>query len=286
MISTLTLTRNRRAHLVNLMESLALQTVKPDELVVACMQATVEPDLPEIGIPVRQIRVPGEALPLAEARNRAAGEARGSDLVFLDVDCIASPGLVERYTEALKAARGLFLGEVLYLPEGAVRLPLDFGALDAAGIAHPSKPAMPETGIREEPETGEFWGLSFAIRKSVWAELGGMDEAFTGYGGEETDLAARLDGAGVPLYWTAGARAYHQHHAVHVPPLHHFGAILSNATRFHEKHGRWCMDYWLGQFAGAGLIEWTPGADRIRLKREPRPEEIAATRQPGTVRFS
>ena len=50
------------------------------------------------------------------------------------------------------------------------------------------------------------------MRKATWERLGGMDERFVGYGGEETDLAARLDPAGVPLYWTAGARAYHQHH--------------------------------------------------------------------------
>ena len=53
-----------------------------------------------------------------------------------------------------------------------------------------------------------------------------MDEAYRGYGGEETDLAARLAASGLPTYWVGGARAYHQHHPVHVPPLQHFDAIL------------------------------------------------------------
>nr|WP_245197579.1 galactosyltransferase-related protein [Jiella mangrovi] len=282
----MTLIRNRRFQLLNLLKGLAAQNRKPDELVIACMQAVEEPDLPEIGVPIRQLLVPGEALPLARARNVAAREAKGETLVFLDIDCIASPPLIERFEAACQGREGLFLGEVLYLPGGAVTDPLDFDTLDALGVPHPSKPPMPLRGLRREPETGEFWGLSFALKKLVWDRLGGMDESFVGYGGEETDLAARLDPAGVPLYWTAGARAYHQHHVVHMPPLQHFDAIIANARRFHAKHGRWCMDYWLGQFAERGLIAWSSKAETLTALRSPTSAEIVAARQPETVRFS
>ncbi|MCK5932681.1 MAG: glycosyltransferase [Fulvimarina manganoxydans] len=285
-LSVLTLVRGRRDHLVNLMQSLSAQTRRPDELVIAFMQETIEPDLPAIGLPVRALTVTGQALPLAKARNRAAAAAKGDTLVFLDVDCIASPTLVESFERAATSERGLFLGEVLYLPEGAATGPLDMERLDAVGIAHPSKPSIPETGLRREPDAGEFWGLSFALRRSLWNRLGGMDERFIGYGGEETDLAARLDRAGVPVWWTAGARAYHQHHTVHIPPLNHFGSIIRNARRFHEKHGRWCMTYWLGQFAERGLIAWSEEAGEIVGLCEPDAEMIAAARQPGHVRFS
>ncbi len=40
-ISALTLVRGRERHLANLMKSLALQTRKPDELVIAWMQAAL-----------------------------------------------------------------------------------------------------------------------------------------------------------------------------------------------------------------------------------------------------
>lgn len=285
-VSVLTLVRGRRGHLVNLMRSLAAQTRPPDELVIAFMQEAAEPDLPEIGLPVRTLTVPGEALPLARARNAAAAAAKGDTLVFLDVDCIANPSLVESFERAVASERGLFLGEVLYLSEDAAIGPLDFKALDVAGIVHPSKPEIPTTGWRREPDAGEFWGLSFALRKTLWNELGGMDERFTGYGGEETDLAARLDEAGVPVWWTANARAYHQHHPVHVPPLNNFGSIIENAQRFHDMHGRWCMTYWLGQFAERGLIEWREAGSDIVVLREPDAAMIAAARQPGHVRFS
>jgi hypothetical protein len=263
------------------MRGLARQTARPHELVIAWMQPEPEPDLPDPGCPVRHVLVPGEPMPLAAARNRAAEAASGRILVFLDVDCIPSPGLVAAYDEAARSGPGLFLGEVLYLPPDAPAD--DAAALDRLGRRHPARPAMPETGLRPEPDAGQLWGLSFALPAETWHGAGGMDEGYTGYGGEETDFAARLAGAGVPAFWVAGARAYHQHHPVHVPPLQHFAPILANAARFRARHGRWCMTYWLDQFRTAGLIDWSPEGDAIRLVRPPTVPEIAAARRPDAL---
>lgn len=274
--SVLTLVRGRVDRLRNLMRGLARQTLLPRELVIAWMQPERAPDLPDPGCPVRHIHVPGEPMPLAAARNRAAEAAGGELLVFLDVDCIPSPTLTEAYARAGVTARGLFLGEVLYLPPDAVAGEPDPAVLDRLGRAHPARPSLPETGLRPEPDAGQLWGLSFALPAASWRSVGGMDEAFEGYGGEETDLAARLGASGLPTFWVAGARAYHQHHPVHVPPLQHFAPILANATRFRARHGRWCMTYWLDQFRAAGLIEWDADASAIRLIRPPTGPEIAA----------
>ncbi|WP_279478847.1 glycosyltransferase family 2 protein [Aureimonas sp. SK2] len=273
--SVLTLVRGRRDHLANLMSGLARQTERPAELVIAWMQEAPFADLPDPGCPVRHVPVPGDPMPLAEARNRAARAASGDLLVFLDVDCIPAPTVVEAYRRAAEGRDGLFLGEVLYLPAGATAGGLDFDRLDRLGTVHPSKPPVPETGVREEPDAGELWGLSFALSATRWHAIGGMDERFVGYGGEETDFALRLSASGVPFFWTAGARCYHQHHAVRVPPLHHFDHILRNAALFRERHGRWCMDYWLGQFRDAGLIDWRE--DAIRLLRRPTEAEFEAS---------
>ncbi|MCJ2015128.1 glycosyltransferase family 2 protein [Methylobacterium sp. J-076] len=277
--SVLTLVRGRADRLRNLMVGLARQTVRPREMVIAWMQPEPASGLPDPGCPVRHIHVPGEALPLAAARNRAAEAAGGDCLVFLDVDCIPSPTLVAAYARAAATERGLFLGEVLYLPPGAGEDP-DPATLDRLGIAHPARPAVPESGLRREPDPGQLWGLSFALPAAAWRGGGGMDEGFTGYGGEETDFAARLAATGLPTFWVAGARAYHQHHPVHVPPLQHFRPILANAARFRARHGRWCMTYWLGQFREAGLIAWDEHAPAIRLLRPPTAPEIAAALRP------
>lgn len=274
--SVLTLVRGRRDHLTQLMNGLSRQESKPSEFIIAWMQPEPLEDLPDPGCPVRHVLVAGDALPLAKARNRAAEAAEGELLIFLDVDCIPSPGLVSAYQAAAASRNGLFLGEVLYLPAGASRGPLDFAELDRVGVTHPSKPAVPPTGVRAEPDVGQLWGLSFALHRQDYASVGGMSEDFEGYGGEETDFATRLGKAGLPFFWTAGARSYHQHHPVSVPPLQHFDAILRNATLFHRRHGRWCMDYWLGQFAAAGLIAWSSDAAGITVVRRPTQAEITA----------
>jgi GT2 family glycosyltransferase len=283
-VSVLTLVRGRAAHLAMLIEGLNRQTQPPDELVIAYMQSYPAACLPEARFPVRTLFVTGDPMPLAAARNRAAEAASGDLLLFLDVDCVPAPDLVARYAAVAAARDGVLLGEVLYLPAGALDDGLDYDRLDRLGRRHPAKPAIGGDEVRDEPDHGELWGLSFALPATVWAQVGGMDESFTGYGAEETDFGARLAAARVPMAWVGGARAYHQHHAVHIPPLQHFDHILRNATLFRARWGRWCMDYWLGQFRDRGLIAWD--ADAIHILRQPTAAEVAATRAGGDILFS
>ncbi len=145
--SVLTLVRGRDDRLRNLMRGLGRQGARPRELVIAWMQDEAAPDLPDPGCPVRHLHVPGEPMPLAAARNRAAEAAGGDLLVFLDVDCIPGPGLVAAYAQAAAQGDGLFLGEVLYLPPGAC----DEADLDRLGRAHPARPPVPDTGLPPSP---------------------------------------------------------------------------------------------------------------------------------------
>lgn len=279
--SVLTIVRGRSQHLRNLIIGLQQQTQRPDELVIVWMQPDPDLDLPDPGCSIRHLHVSGDRLPLAASRNAAVLAAKNDNLVFLDVDCIPSPNLIASYAMAMSQQHGLFLGEVFYLPQGAARKGWTFEDLNRVGVVHPAKPTTPQEGIRKEPNSGELWGLSFALSKEKYLGIGGMDEAFVGYGGEETDFAARLGATGLPVYWTANARAYHQHHPIAVPPLQHFDDIVENATRFHWKHGRWCMDYWLSQLASAGFISWTKEAQSIRVLRRPHTADLERSRKAG-----
>ncbi len=284
--SVLTIVRGRADHLRALMTGLSQQSIPPCELVIAWMQAEKAEALPVLPFPVRHVFVEGVDMPLAAARNRAAEAASGTYLIFLDVDCIPSPTTVEAYAEALTQHDGIMLGEVHYLPGGMPTYTGNLAMLEKHGLVHPSKPLFPDIGVVEEPDSGQLWGLSFALRRATWMSLGGMDEAFYGYGAEETDFARRASQAKLSTYRVGGARAYHQHHTVYIPPLQHFDDILRNARLYHAKHGIWCMDYWLGQFAACGLIEWTSVAYEIRELRRPDGRETAAARQPEHILFS
>ncbi|KAA9090044.1 glycosyltransferase [Microbacterium radiodurans] len=206
---------------------------------------------------------PGAAgLRLAAARNAGAREAAGAGaelLIFLDADCVPGADLVRRYRSAHDEHRDAVLcGPVTYLPAGAG---LGADELRAATAPHPARPvpAPGEVQRAGEEEYPLFWSLSFALGAETFAAVGGFDDAYEGYGGEDTDFAFALRSAGVPLLWVGGADAYHQHHPTTSPPWQHLDDILRNGEIFARRWGRWPMDGWIEAFAAAGAIAWTGG---------------------------
>jgi len=215
---------------------------------------------PPLDAEVVRRALPGPAgLRLAHARNvgaRAAEEAGGRLLIFLDADCVPGPELVARYLEAHALHPDAVLcGPVTYLPPGVDAA--DPTALAAARAPHPARPAPPD-GIIEragDEDYALFWSLSFAVGTGTWRRAGGFHEGYEGYGGEDTDYAFSLRAAHIPLMWVGGADAYHQHHETSSPPWQHLDDILRNGRLFAARWGRWPMQGWLDQFAAAGAIE-------------------------------
>lgn len=199
-------------------------------------------------------------LRLAAARNagaQAAIAAGATLLVFLDADCVPGPGLFARYRVAATADPDAVLcGPVTYLPPGVdVR---DVDALVRAAAPHSARPNPVRTTTRpaSPDEYPLFWSLSFAVTAQAWARGLAFDEAYEGYGGEDTDFAFALRRDGVPLVWVGGAHAYHQHHETSSPPWQHLDDILRNGRHFADRWGEWPMAGWLTAFAGAGAIRW------------------------------
>ncbi|WP_298447473.1 galactosyltransferase-related protein [uncultured Marinobacter sp.] len=287
--SILTLVRGRQSHLDALVDGLTRQTCLTIELVIAYMQ----PEPPSISealpFPVTLVCVRGEKLPLAAARNAAAALAASERLIFLDVDCIPSPQLVQSYIHQLDISGRCLLGEVRYLPGTLLKTEstdATFDDLAASAKQHPARPCLPDCGWIAEPEPRSLWGLSFALTQAQYEASGGMDENYEGYGGEETDFAEQLAANGIKLGWCTNALALHQYHAVYSPPLDKFDDILSNAVRFYGKWGNWCMEYWLTHFVDYGLIEWCSSATKIKVLRRPSQADISACRQPPEVAFA
>ena len=200
----------------------------------------------------------GPDLPIARSRNVGgdrAAELGVDTIVFLDVDCMPGPDLGRRYAELPDGAVGL--GPVTYLPESV-------GAPDPAELPgltdpHPAR-RFPERGTRElDPdEFGLFWSLSFAMRPALWTRLrtdfGGFDEAFTGYGAEDTDFGRRLLYRRVRVLLVAGAHAYHRWHPVSDPPVDHLDDLLRNGAHYAERWGEWPAPGWFEKFEQMGLV--------------------------------
>jgi GT2 family glycosyltransferase len=249
----ITIVAGRHAHLRRQQEGIAAGTALPHRRVVVAMRAAEAQRYRELcGNTAEVVALPGRGsdLPLARARNAGAQRAliQGAELlVFLDVDCIPSPTLVERYVE-VAADDALSCGTVGYLPPGPTY------DLAAAAVPHPARPTPSSDEVIPGGDHRLFWSLSFAITATAWQRLGGFSETYTGYGGEDTDFGQRARAAGLDLHWVGGADAYHQHHPVSDPPVEHLDDILRNGARFAARWGWWPMEGWLRAFAERGLI--------------------------------
>ena len=280
-VGLVTLNKGRRSHLLRLLEGLARGT-PPESCTVVEMGGDAEP-LPALPYPVSRVRLDGSSLPLAAARNAGATDSARDHLVFLDVDCIPSAGLVDGFDRVLTEEDALVCCAIRYLRAGAVAAGWQEADLKAGGRLHPVR-SFPDTGACFIDNAGLFWSVAFGVRRKTFERIGGFDPAFEGYGAEDTDFAFRARNIGVPFLFAGGFEAYHQHHPAYDPPLQHFADIIRNATLFRARHGIWPMEGWLDAFAAMGLI----GPDRrdgLHVVRAPTPGEVEAARLPDDRLF-
>lgn len=259
MISVLTIVRNRAGHLAQLVEGLRRSIHPPAELIVVDMASDRPIELSNTDFPVHVTRLATKHLPLAEARNLAGRLASFEKLLFLDVDCIPMRALIGTMEHALEQTDALICAEILYLGPEDARGTWDETILATRGKPHAARD-FPAEGLRVESNPGLFWSLAFGIRRKRFEALGGFDEAYLGYGGEDTDFGFRADAAGLPLLFLGGPGAFHQYHPSPDPPLQHFGDIVRNAQLFRARWGFWPMQGWLQQFEAMGLIVITPSS--------------------------
>lgn len=267
-ISLLTIVRGRRSHLHNLLKGVREQQCKPREVIVVFMNEAIPDELPDPGCAIFLHRIDSDnnRLPVAAARNRAAAAARGEVLAFLDVDCIPHPDYLQQLEHAVHLTQGLVMGDVRYLPEGAADGNWSYNRLEQLALPHPRRPQLPADKPLITLPYHLFWSLTFGIRATDFARLGGFDQKYDGYGGEDTDFAFMARRVRLPFYGCQ-ARVYHQYHRTFSPPYNHMRDIVINATRFHQKWQMWPMEGWLKQFERDGYIDWQE--DEITVLREP-----------------
>jgi GT2 family glycosyltransferase len=271
-VTTVTIVRGRHEHLRCQHQHLARGIRLPDHVVVVAMGdeqvGTVVQDGP-LRSRTEVVELPATpGLPLAAARNRGAEVAfgeLGSDIViFLDVDCLPSRDLVDAYVDAWhrtsRSELRLLNGPVCYLqPPG----PGGYTAGDLQQASpHPGRPSPAAGSLQRGDDHRLFWSLSFSLDAATWAAVGGFDERYTGYGGEDTDFGQRAAAAGAEMWWVGGARAYHQWHPVSDPPLEHVHDIVRNANLFRGQWGWFPMSTWLEAFAELGLAHHDRLTDR------------------------
>jgi GT2 family glycosyltransferase len=262
--AVVTIAANRNDHLRLQLRSLARSSLAADEhVVVAIGDPAVADVVASAGSTTRLLWIEHDRgpLPLAHARNTGAAAALSGGaelLVFLDVDCIAGRTMLRRYVDAAHCHRNALLcGPVTYLPPPGPS-GYDLDRIHELHCPHPARPAPSAGTVLVGTNYDLFWSLSFAVTVATWNRIGGFCTEYTGYGGEDTDLAYTAAASDVGLRWIGGADAFHQYHPVSDPPVEHLRDILTNATVFHRRWGRWPMQGWLRAFEDRELIAYDP----------------------------
>jgi GT2 family glycosyltransferase len=188
MISVVVPTHNRKSLLERKLQALEGQPDAFEVIVVAdgCTDDTLEwLEQYPAGFPLRLLETEGKGA--AYARNRGAEIAQGDILLFSDDDVIPGPGWIAAHQRAHAGPKTVAVGR-LVLPK------------------HLSK-GVSFSGPRV------FWwnvtGANTSLEKRLFEQVGGYDENFSDYGGEDPDLGYRLMKAGAKFVYAPAANAEH-----------------------------------------------------------------------------
>ncbi len=213
-ISVVVTTYNRPDALSLVLRALAAQTESGFEVMVADDGSTEETAAalaglrPELPYPLTHVWQPDEGFRAPMARNRASAAAAGDYIVYLDGDCVPLTDFVAQHRRL--AAPGWFVSgnRVLLdrrLSEQAVReqLPLWrwtrsrwLRARLAGGVNRLTPVLRLSDSARERRDWIGAKTCNLAVWRADLLAVNGFDEAFVGWGYEDSDLVQRLFHAG------------------------------------------------------------------------------------------
>jgi glycosyltransferase involved in cell wall biosynthesis len=213
-LSVITPTHNRMGLLEGLLKSLEAQTYTDFEVVVA-VDGSSDGTLTLLEAYKRRARFELEVLVLpqggqAKARNRAIKQSKGDVLVFADDDLTLMPDVLARHA----ALHQVFPNTIAIAP-----------------VQYPNN----EIDFPRQPSWVNFTGMNTSLPRQAALQVGGFDEQFSGYGGEDLEFALRLSKKGLSLRRLPDALALH-HGTRHRNPEKGYSAGFQ-AVRIAQKHG-------------------------------------------------
>ncbi|MDZ7708043.1 MAG: galactosyltransferase-related protein [Trueperaceae bacterium] len=138
----------------------------------------------------------GSDQPVGRARNLAAAHSRADVLLLSDDDCTHDP-------TALAAHLTLHATVRTAVGVGTLRLP---GELRTGGRREPFERTWTTFG---RAHWMNATGANTSVPRALFEAVGGYDPAWTGYGGEDPELALRLRDAGAVFRHVPGGGAQH-----------------------------------------------------------------------------
>ena len=218
-----------QAELEKTLAALTRQTYPLDlmEVIVADDGSAIAPEIPAIAEPLDvSVHVQEDrGFGLARARNLGARVATGEILIFIDCDMIPEAQHVEAHARWHHAVSDAVVFGVRWHAEFSAFEPSEIAnAISAGGLRElvadqdPDRPEWIEGHLeRTDMLTGPFDDLflvmsggNLSIRRDLYLAIGGNDESFTQWGGEDNEFAFRALQAGAVVVPERQAVCWHQ----------------------------------------------------------------------------
>lgn len=196
-------THNRHKGLRALLADLSQQDTPPSEVVVVDSRDGLdsEPVVAEAiaaGLPARHLITDNA---IATKRNCGAGQAQGDLLVFLDDDMRVPPEFISRHLDA-------HAGSNPVAASGPIRFPREWversNYYRFKQCRHGANELTPMT-----VPPHRFASMNCSLTSAAFQRIGGFDEDYKHYGGEDLDFAFRAARSGVPLTLAPNATSIH-----------------------------------------------------------------------------
>jgi GT2 family glycosyltransferase len=200
---TVAISTYRRASLLpRMVRALEAQTLSAGEFEVVIVDdgspddtsAVLEKLTGATTVPLRVLRSE-ENKGQAAGRNKAWRAARAPVIAFTDDDCVPTAGWLEEGLRAIENGGGFVVGRTTANPEQAERL------------LRPFSRTIQDEGMRF------FNTCNIFYMRGILEEVGGFDETFSAHGGEDIDLAMRVQEHGTKVQYAPDAIVYHDVHA-------------------------------------------------------------------------
>lgn len=196
-----------------------------------------------LSLPFAVALLGGEAHPVGKARNLAAEAAQGEVLLLSDDDCLPDRRALEAHLELHRREAGVAGIGGLRLPE----------RLRKGKRSEPFERVV-SLGLRRAAWIN-FTGANSSLAAQVFWSAGGYDSAWSGYGGEDPELALRLRRQGTRFRRVPDGGAVHE------------GRVWDDAEKAYsagQAHWAVCQRHGTGSWA-LGVHPWQLVAKRFLL---------------------
>lgn len=216
-VSVIVVSYESRAYLPSCLASVVRELGPRDELIVVDngsrdgSAALVRERFPSAQL------IEGPNVGYAGGNNRGAAAARGEVLVFLNPDTVLQPGALGALLAPLHhdASIGLTTPCIVYMRRPDV-VNACGNTMHYTGLTYCRGANRPRRDFAASAEVDAVSGAAFAIRRALFAALGGFDERFFMYV-EDTDLSLRARLLGFRCYYAADAVVLHDHRPAYSP---------------------------------------------------------------------